>query len=59
MSTVGFGDLTPSSEISRLFTAIYILTGVSVGIVTLTIIGSEILSYREVRYERRSEKKNS
>ncbi len=58
ITTVGFGDLTPSTEISRLFTAIYILIGVSIGIVTLSIIGSAILKSREVRYQKREEKRN-
>ena len=57
ITTVGFGDLTPSTELSRLFTAIYILIGVSIGIVTLSIIGSGILKYREDRYNKRIEKR--
>ncbi|MEL6633247.1 MAG: potassium channel family protein [Bacteroidota bacterium] len=58
ITTVGFGDLTPSSEISRLFTAIYILVGVSVGLVTLSLLGSEILKYGERRHTQRVEKRN-
>ncbi|MEL7530093.1 MAG: potassium channel family protein [Bacteroidota bacterium] len=58
ITTVGFGDLTPSTELSRLFTAIYILIGVSIGIVTLSIMGSSILKYREVRYHKREEKRS-
>jgi hypothetical protein len=30
LSTIGFGDLVPSSEASRLFTALYALVGVGV-----------------------------
>ena len=30
VTTVGFGDLTPSSDASKLFTVAYILTGVSI-----------------------------
>ena len=44
---MGFGDLTPTTELSRLFTSIYILIGVSVGLVTLGFIGNEILNRRE------------
>ncbi|MEL6590165.1 MAG: potassium channel family protein [Bacteroidota bacterium] len=58
VTTVGYGDLSPSSDISRLFTAIYILIGVSIGIVTLGVIGSEILQYREIRYYRRNATSN-
>lgn len=57
ITTVGYGDLTPSSEASRLFTAIYILVGVSIGLVTLSLVGSEILENREKKYLERIEKK--
>lgn len=53
ITTVGYGDLTPSSEISRLCTAIYILVGVAIGLVTLSIVGSHILRNRERRYLKR------
>jgi hypothetical protein len=42
---------------SRLFTAIYILVGVSIGLVTLSLIGSEILKNWERRYVGRADKK--
>ncbi len=58
ITAVGYGDLTPTSDLSRLCTAIYILVGVSIGIVTLSLIGSEILSSREKRYIERKEKRN-
>lgn len=47
ISTVGFGDLVPSSDITRLFTAIYILIGVSIGVASLGVIGAEVLDHRE------------
>lgn len=50
ITTVGYGDFTPTSDLSRLFTAIYILIGVSIGLVTLGLIGSRILEYRLKRY---------
>ena len=58
ITTVGYGDLTPTTDISRLFTAIYILVGVSIGLVTLSVIGAEILDNRERKYIERMEKKN-
>lgn len=57
ITTVGYGDLTPSSEMSRLFTAIYILVGVSIGLVTLTLIGATILKKREKSYTERARKR--
>jgi len=55
ITTVGYGDFTPTNDASRLFTAIYILVGVSIGLVTLSLIGSAILRTRERKYiERRN-----
>lgn len=57
ITTVGYGDFTPTNDLSRLFTAIYILVGVSIGLVTLSIIGAEILRNRERRYVERNQKR--
>lgn len=57
ITTVGYGDLSPSSDISRLFAAIYILVGVSIGIVTLSLVGSAIIKYREERYLKKVKKR--
>lgn len=59
ITTVGYGDFTPTNDLSRLFTAIYILVGVSIGLVTLSIIGAEILSKRERRYTERKKRDES
>ncbi len=58
ITTVGYGDFTPTTDASSLFTAIYILVGVSIGLVTLGIIGAEILENSERRYVDRIENKN-
>ena len=50
ITTVGYGDFIPTNDFSRLFTAIYILVGVSIGLVTLSVIGSEIIRKREQKY---------
>jgi voltage-gated potassium channel Kch len=50
ITTVGFGDLTPSTDLSKVFTAIYILIGVSIGVASLGIIGSELIKRRERRF---------
>ena len=59
ITTVGYGDFTPTNDLSRLFTAIYILAGVSIGLVTLSIIGAEILSNRQRRYTERKKRDES
>lgn len=57
VTTVGYGDLSPSSDGSRLFTAIYILVGVSIGVAALSIIGSGIMKKREKKYIGKREKR--
>lgn len=58
ITTVGYGDFTPTNDLSRLCTAIYILGGVSIGLVTLSVIGSEILRNRERRYTERNRERD-
>lgn len=53
ITTVGYGDLYPTTEASRLFTAIYILLGVSIALASLGLIGSSYLERREDRILRR------
>jgi hypothetical protein len=53
ISTVGYGDLAPTNDGSRFFTAIYILVGVSIGIAALGLIGSGVIKNRERRYVER------
>ncbi|NIP55880.1 MAG: hypothetical protein GWN14_06735 [candidate division Zixibacteria bacterium] len=55
ITTVGYGDLVPTSDASRLFTAIYILIGVSIGVAALGIIGTEVIKNRERRHLQRRE----
>ena len=47
LSTVGYGDLHPTSDGSRLFTAFYILAGVTIAFASLGIIGMNYLKKRE------------
>jgi voltage-gated potassium channel Kch len=48
LTTVGYGDeIVPTTDGSRVFTAIYILVGVGVVIAALTSIGSKYLSTQE------------
>jgi hypothetical protein len=49
LTTVGFGDFHPTSDGSRLFTAIYILVGVTITLGSFGIIGANYLSRREKR----------
>jgi hypothetical protein len=44
---VGYGDLHPTSDASRLFTALYIISGVAITLAALGIIGKNYLEKRE------------
>jgi hypothetical protein len=57
LSTVGYGDLHPTSDGSRLFTAFYILAGVTIAFASLGIIGMNYLKKREKRIMERKEGK--
>jgi voltage-gated potassium channel len=49
LTTVGFGDLYPTTTIGKLFTVLYIFTGLSIIAGFLTKIGTETLSRRTRR----------
>jgi len=49
LSTVGYGDIHPTSDTSRVATAVFILIGVGIVITALTRIGSEYLAIQERR----------
>lgn len=55
MATVGYGDLTPSTDFSRVVTAIYILVGASVAVASLGIIGSSYIRSRTLALQEREE----
>jgi hypothetical protein len=43
MSTVGFGDLTPGTTIGKIFTIIYLLTGVGIFVALVSKLAAEFL----------------
>jgi len=47
LTTVGYGDLYPTSELSRLFTACFALAGVTIALGSIGIIGSTYLKKRD------------
>jgi hypothetical protein len=59
LSTVGYGDLHPTSDISRLFTAFYIMTGVAIALAALGIIGKNYLERREKKLLDKRQKKDN
>jgi voltage-gated potassium channel Kch len=47
LTTVGYGDIHPTTDESRVFTALFILVGVGIVIAALTSIGSRYLATQE------------
>ncbi len=47
MTTIGYGDLTPTTPTSKLFTILFVLSGVAVMLYTLSTLGMYYLHYFE------------
>jgi len=47
LTTIGYGDLYPTTDFTRLVTALYILSGVAIALASLSIIGTHYLTDRE------------
>lgn len=59
MTTVGYGDLTPSNDVTRLAVSLYILVAVTLYVSLITHFGSHYLEYRHVHALRKVKKKNA
>jgi voltage-gated potassium channel len=49
LTTVGYGDLSPTTDATRIFTVIYILTGFGVLVALLTSVAQQYLSQKGER----------
>jgi len=58
ITTVGYGNLHPTTDISMFITALYILSGVTIAVTSLGIIGADILKIREGYTIKKQEKNN-
>ena len=47
LTTVGYGDLHATKDLSKVFTAFFAIVGISIALYSLTIIGSDYFSKRE------------
>ena len=52
LTTIGFGDLVPTSDLTRFLASVYILGGVSSVLASLTIIGNTFIQQYQDRLER-------
>jgi voltage-gated potassium channel len=57
LATVGYGDLVPSKDVTRVFTAIFILFGATIALAAAAVIGSRYLELRGVKVEERRERR--
>lgn len=61
LTTVGYGDLVPTSDLTRVITAIFILMGSTIVLSAVAVIGSQYLELRgdrvRERHERRKKKR--
>ncbi|MEI6267146.1 MAG: potassium channel family protein [bacterium] len=55
LTTVGYGDIHPTNDVTRLFTVFFILIGVTVAISSITVIGGRYLARREQRVTKHSQ----
>ena len=56
MTTVGYGDLTPSNDVARLAVSLYILCAVTLYVSLITHFGTHYLEYHHRRAERKRQK---
>lgn len=47
MTTVGYGDITPKTDIGKLFTIFYVFAGVGIALYGLSVIASHFVEVRE------------
>ncbi len=50
LTTVGYGNITPTTDISKLFTVAYMIFGVGVALYILSSVAAEILKRREIEW---------
>ena len=47
MTTVGYGDLTPKTDVAKAFTIIFVFAGVAIALYGLSILASHFVEVRE------------
>jgi lysylphosphatidylglycerol synthetase-like protein (DUF2156 family) len=58
ITTVGYGDFYPTTDVTRLFTAIFVLSGVSIALTAFSILGSNYINRRAKQIVEQKEQRN-
>lgn len=53
VTTIGYGELTPSHNLSKIITSIYAMISIPVGLFLFGILAEDILEHRLGRFERK------
>ena len=53
MTTVGYGDFTPKTDVGKIFTIFYVFAGVSIALYGLSLLVSHLVEVREEFWHRR------
>ncbi len=59
LTTVGYGDLVPTTDESRIAAAIFIIFGVAIAVSAIGVIGAMYLNKRENKIKKRVTKRQS
>ncbi len=51
LTTIGYGDLYPTKDITKLFTVGFVITGVSFVLFSLTLMADAYFKYGHIRFE--------
>jgi voltage-gated potassium channel len=57
LTTVGYGDLSPTTDVTRIFTIVYILTGFGVLVALLTSVAQQYLKHKTEPRPRRARRR--
>ncbi|MBI3051110.1 two pore domain potassium channel family protein [Candidatus Woesearchaeota archaeon] len=47
LTTIGYGDIHPTTDFTRIFTALFAITGVAIALYSLTMVGAHYFERRE------------
>lgn len=47
LTTVGYGDFTPKTDLGKMFTIFYVFSGVGVALYSLSVLGAHFVEMRE------------